>query len=843
MLPENESPTRPEDQPEIEEQLEETPAVEEVQDTVPEVPDAEEVTAVQEEGPVEVEASETEVIQEETVAETKVAEVPVAEESEPVVESVEETPAVIEESPAAEEVSVEGETSDSSETESAEETEEEAPVIPQPEVSDALLARIDEILSDKESTDLITASSAVELIHALDYFTLAEDTRSQVPRVGLVKRSFDALGGSGELPDEVINAFRISLGNFNKKRTELQKQADTAKEGNSNRKKELLEKLRGIVEAEDAMRIQEVRAVQDEWKTIGHVLKEDIEPLYKNYRYLLDKFYKLREMHFEMLDYDRKINLQEKERLIAEATALVPAEEDRDKPEMWKEKMDLLTELQQQWKSVGHVPREDMERINSGYRAAIDGFFDIRQGFMKEMDAEKDENGKKKEAILEKMEAFRAFDADKPRLWNEATQELRVHQDEWKTIGQASYTKNNELWNRYREICNAFFSRKSEFFRKFDEVRNVNLELKRGLVEKAEALKESQDMESAAKELKNLQREWKEIGPVPGRYSNKLWNRFRAACDAFFEQRREHYQGMHADENANLELKKQVIEKAKKLEAAAYEDPGKAVEAVKALQADWKEIGKVPYKQKDVVWDEFRAAIDSFFDNLSVKQGELRELKLRASMNMGGGRRNSGGGGGGGGGGDAGGSGENRQLKGKIFKMRKRIQQSEAKIEQYSTNIQFISKGKSGDTLRVQIQKEIDKEIRLVGDLKAQLKVMNDVLRNPPKPEAPAVVETPAEEAPAAEAPAKEEAPAAEETETPVAEEAAPADEPVAEETESPVVAEAAPAAEPVVEKTEAPVVEEAAPVAEPVAETPAAEEVEAAVEETPEEPEKPAEE
>lgn len=831
MLPENESPTRPEDQPEIEKQLEETPAVEEV----PQVPDVEAVTVVQEEGPVEVEASETEAIQEETVAETTAAEEPVAEESEPVVESVEETPAVIEESPVAEEAPVVEETSDSPDAETAEEPEEEAPVIPQPEVSDALLARIDEILSEKESTDLITASSAVELIHALDYFTLAEDTRAQVPRVGLVKRSFDALRDSGELPDEIMNAFRISLGNFNKKRTELQKQADAAKEGNSNRKKELLEKLRGIVEAEDAMRIQEVRSVQDEWKTIGHVLKEDIEPLYKNYRYLLDKFYKLREMHFEMLDYDRKINLQEKERLIAEAAALVPAEEDRDKPEEWKEKMSLLTELQQQWKSVGHVPREDMERINGAYRAAIDNFFDIRQGFMKEMDAEKEENGKKKEAILEKMEAFRAFDADKPRLWNEATQELRVHQDEWKTIGQASYTKNNELWNRYREICNAFFSRKSEFFRKFDEVRNVNLELKRGLVEKAEALKDSKDMESAAKELKSLQREWKEIGPVPGRYSNKLWNRFRAACDAFFEQRREHYQGMHADENANLELKKQVIEKAKKLQADSYEDPGKAVEAVKVLQAEWKEIGKVPYKQKDVVWDEFRAAIDSFFDNLSVKQGELRELKLRASLNMGGGggggRRNSGGGG------DDGGSGENRQLKGKIFKMRKRIQQSESKIEQYSTNIQFISKGKSGDALRVQIQKEIDKEIRLVGDLKAQLKVMNDVLRNPPKPEEPAAK---VEETPATETPATEEAPAA---------------EPVAEETETPAVEEAAPAAEAletpavetVAEETETPVVEEAAPAAEPVAEvveTPAeevAQEVEAAVEETPEEPEKPA--
>lgn len=801
MLPENESSIQPEDQLENVDQLESSATpVEETQIPV-------------EEPTLEASASEEEV---ETAAETIVSEEPVVQEQdEPIV-----TEAVVE-SPAEK---TETEVADTTEeTDDAEAPEAEPSLVPVPEISDELIQQINGILGEENSTDLLTAASAVELVHAIDHFALAEDVLKHVARVGLIKRSFDALRSESELPDELVDAFRVSLGNFNRKRSDSQRKGDQVKLENSQKKKELLEKLREIVDTDDATKIQEVRAIQDEWKTIGHVVKDDIEPLYKNYRYLLDKFYKLREMHFELLDYDRKINLQEKERLIEEAVSLIPDEESRTDPEVWREKMDLLTELQHQWKSVGHVPREDMERINNGYRDAIDRFFDVRQGLIKELDAEKEANAVKKEEILGKMEAYRAFEAKKPKEWNEATQSLRTLQDEWKVIGQASYSVNNELWGRYRDLCNTFFTRKAEFFRQFDEVRNANLELKRKLVEKAEALKEGSKLESSAKELKALQQEWKEIGPVPGRYSNKLWNRFRAACDDFFESRREHYQEMHADEHTNLEQKKQLIEAVKALKADEFGEFGEAVEKIKALQAEWKEIGKVPFKQKDTIWDEFRAAIDAFFDQLPKKgaardsrprtAGKSRDRDTRRDRNSGRDRNSDR---------DQGANDGNRDVRDKIFRIRKKLQQAEAKVEQYSTNIQFISRGKSGDKLRDQIQKEIDNEQRTIDQWKAEVDKLEDILNNPApvaEPEKPAekVAETPVDaekgdkteattEDAVAETPAPEEV-AAPEVEAPVAEEAPET------EAETPVAKEEAPELE-----TEAPVAEE------PATETPAEE-------------------
>ena len=605
------------------------------------------------------------------------------------------------------------------------EAEAEQVVAPKPKevlppLNQALLPKINELVSDKEKRhQLLTEATVTDLILLLESYNESGEVAPNIQKVGLVKRSYDALKYREDIARGLDERFRDALAAFNKMRTAFQAKADELKAVNSKHKKDLLEKLKEVVDAEDAMRINEVRAIQDEWKSIGHVLREDIEPLYREYRFLLDKFYKLREMHFELLDYDRRINLQEKEKLIADAEDLIPPEEDRENIDVWREKMDQLTELQQQWKAIGHVPREDMERINNEYRAVIDRFFEVRQGFMEIQDQLRQENGDRKQQILEKMTPFAAFNAEKPRAWNEATRELRSLQEEWKEVGQAPQAVNSELWSKYRELCNAFFNHKSEFFKRFDEFRAENLVKKRELVERAEALKDSSDFEQTAKELKQLQREWKTIGPVPERHSNKLWNRFRAACDAFFENRREHYSSLHEDENTNLDAKKALIEEVKKLKPGGDASPEVLIGKIKELQAKWKTIGKVPYKEKDKIWHEFRGAIDAFFDSLSLKRGELRKVKMRADIESVPDSKRSG------------------AIKSKISKIRRRLQQSQEKIDQYSTNIQFIAKGKSGDKLRNQIQAEIDKEVVLADDLKKQIKQLNEMLKNPPKKEEP----------------------------------------------------------------------------------------------------------
>lgn len=832
MLPENANPDLPEKQEEEVTQVETENPTPENQESTPEqteTPVTEEQNPAEEENTPESATPSEEAAPEEQEAQETVAETPTPE-SEAPESKEEETPVPEPEVSSAEESAVETPAEGTEET-PAEETEEEAsdeddnaPIatIELPPLNQELLPKIEELVKDREKRGQILVDATIsDLLQLMEGYAKEEKVSNFISRVGLIKRSYDARKYQENPPKEIQDRFHYALAQFNKKRNAHQASAEGEKRGNSKRKKELLQKLQEVVSAEDPNRIQEVRDIQEEWKGIGHVLREDIEPLYKAYRHQLDKFYKLREMHFELLDYDRKINLQEKEKLIKEAENLIPAEEDREKLEVWKEKMDMLAELRQQWKAIGHVPREDMERINNEYRAVVDRFFEVRQGFMEIQDQLRSEFGEKKQAILTQMEAFKTFHSEKPRDWNDATRTLREHQEAWNGLGQAPQSINGELWSKYRDICNSFFSKKSEFFKKLDGIRAENLAKKRELVEKVEAIKDSTEIEKTANEIKKLQREWKSIGPVPERHSNKIWNRFRSACDEFFAKRREKYQSQSSDEKGNLEAKKALVEEVNKLEVDEN-NINASIDQIKALQAKWKTIGKVPYKEKDKIWEEFRGAIDAFFDGLSLKRGELRELKLKTSIEN-----------------ISNDDDRNRSGRGKIARLRRKIAQSQEKVDQYSINVQYIAKGKSGDTLRKRIEDDIEKEKKMIAEWKNQIKVLNEAMKKP----------KPVAEAPAAEAKVEESAPAAEESPAPEAEAAEQADAPAESATEAEASPEA-PAEEAKAEETpaeeasseEAPKAEEEAPTEEVKAEETPAEE--AASEETPKaEEEAPAEE
>jgi hypothetical protein len=694
-----------------------------------------------------------------------------------------EEPAVQAEQPAeAEAASAEAE-------DSAENQEDEPLEVGEDFSQEELLKQIDEILDNETDLDsLITSATPNELILMLDHFFKAEEVQPYIRRVGLIKRSFDGLREQEEVPQETLSRFSTSLARFNKKRSEYQAELEKEKEANAAKKRELLTKLKEIVDSENVNLINEVRDIQNAWKEVGFVKRSEMDDLYREYRFLLDSFYKQRELHFQLRDYDRQINLEEKKKLLEELPQIIPAEEDRDKRDVWVIKNDLLTDIQMRWRAVGHIPRESMDEINEAYRTVTSEFFSLRQEFYESQDTEKRENADAKRELLDKMKTYMEFESDKPKAWNEATKALRTMQEAWQKIGPAPKEINSELWKEYRAVGNAFFGRKRDFFKTLDEVRHENLELKRKLCEQAEAHKESSNWEKSARELKDLQKEWKKIGPVPDRYSNKIWTRFRAACDAFFEVRRQHYDSLREDEVQNLKRKKELIGEVRKVSVEEAGSPEAAIGEIKEIQARWKAIGRVPYKEKDVIWKEFRAEIDQFFDDLRANRDRRNYARLKSEVKS------------------LPEDKRTRALKGKIAKVTRRIEAATNKIEQYSTNIQFISKGKSGDALRAQIEKEIEKEKRLLKDMRKQLRQMEDLLRNPPKEEEAAPkqeAEKPAEKAPQD----KQESP---KEETPEDKTEAPATEEASTEEKSETAAEpeaAAPAKEaeaPVEEKAEA---------------------------------------
>jgi hypothetical protein len=735
--------------------------------------EAEEAPAAEAEEAPAAEAEDAPAAEAEEAPAAEAEEASAAEAEEASAAEAEEAPAAEAEEPATEKelitLEVEAEdtpdaTSDAAEAEEATEEEEEEPALEVGEnfSEEAMLKQIDQILDNETNLDeLIQSSTPNELIFMLDHFYKAEEVQPYIRRVGLIKRAFDGVRDNSEVPKETLSRFSTALARFNKKRSEYQAAQDQLKEGNSEKKRELLAKLKEIVDAEDVNKINEVREIQQAWKDVGHVKREDMEALFREYRFLLDSFYKNRELHFQLRDYDRQINLKEKERLLEELKTIIPEESDRENRDVWVAKNDLLTDIQMRWRAIGHVPREDMDRINDSYREITGQFFAIRREFFESQDGAKKENEEKKRELLEKMKAFEEYHSEKPRDWNSATEQLRVLQEEWKEIGPAPKEVNSELWKAYRNVGNAFFGKKAEFFRQLDEKRNDNLNKKRELCEKAEAMAESGEFEKTARELRMLQEEWKNIGPVPERYSNKLWARFRAACDKFFEGRRQHYASRRSDEDANLERKRELIVEVQKVSLEEAGSADAAIAQIKDIQARWKAIGRVPYKDKDTIWKEFRAEIDQFFDDLRANRDRTNYANLKEKVET------------------LPEDKRTRTLKGKIQKLRRKMEAVEQKVEQYSTNILFISKGKSGDGLRAQIQKEIDKENRALQDMRKQMRQLNDLLKNPP------AEEKEEETAPEAEAPATPEAAAPEASAEETTAEETTAEEASAEETSS----------------------------------------------------------
>ena len=630
---------------------------------------------------------------------------------------------------------------------------------------EAAMAEISQKLNNPvEFEQMIAQAGPNELILMLDLCYKAEEVRPYIRKVSLIKQAFDKITNEQEVSKDVVERYTTAMSRFNKKRTAYQAELEQQKESNLSLKQEIVEKLKVIVEAEDMSRHTEVRGMQDAWNRIGPVPKNHTDQLIQDYRQLLDKYYQHREIHFQLLEYDRQINLKEKEKLLIELQDIIPPEDQHESREAWIEKNDLLTDIQLRWRATGHVPRKDVDRINEEYRKITQEFFNLRHEFYESQDQEREENAVKKRELLEQMQPYLEFSSEKPRAWNEATEKFRKLQEEWKEVGRAPQAVNAELWKQFRAVGNAFFGTKAEFFRKLDDIRSTNLEKKKELCERAEAIMNSTEWGKTARAFKELQAEWKKTGPVPERQSNKIWARFRAACDTFFEARRQQNDAQREDELINLKRKRELIEEVRQVSPTAAGSRDAAIQQIKQIQARWKDIGRVPFREKDVIWREFRAEIDQFFDDLRAGRNRsnyaAKGSRKKVSME----------------------DSRTRGINGKITAIRRKMERSQTKIDQYSTNIEFISKGKSGDALRERIIKEIENEKKVVEKFRKEIRQLQDELKaiaqeadkkeavkaeeKQPKAEAPAPEETDKKEAkkakneqPKAEAKAEDPAP------------------------------------------------------------------------------------
>lgn len=417
--------------------------------------------------------------------------------------------------------------------------------------------------------------------------------------------------------DEAEARLKELLNTYKERRAEQLAAIEAELQANLEKKKQILSELAEI--AGDADNInkhyQKFQQLQQDFKTAGSVPPSEDKGLWKEYQTVTEQFYDLWKINKELRDYDFKKNLEAKEALCEEAERLGA---ENDVIAAFKK----LQELHDKWREIGPVVKELREDLWKRFKEASTVVNKRHQAFFEGRKEMEKENETAKIAICEEAEAINMDELGTYAKWDEATKLIIGLQERWKTLGFASRKVNNDLFLRFRKVCDEFFAQKAAFFKRMKDESSENLAKKHRLCERAEALKDSTDWKKTADELTALQKEWKTIGPVAKKSGDAVWKRFIAACDYFFENKNKNTTNVRQAEHNNLKAKKAVVEKLKNIDESLSKDEIR--KQLKALSTEFQEIGHVPYKEKDKIYEEYKKALNAAYDKFDINESRAR---------------------------------------------------------------------------------------------------------------------------------------------------------------------------------------------------------------------------
>ena len=497
-------------------------------------------------------------------------------------------------------------------------------------------------------------------------------------------------GGNAEefvpAPDADEENFKAQFALIRELRNKAAEELEKEKQANLKRKQEIIERIKELAATpDDADKgYEEAKKLHSEWKEIGPVPAENATELWKNYQHYVEQFYDQLRLNHEMRAYDFKKNLEIKTHLCEAAEKLAEVEDPISA-------FHQLQKLHQEFREAGPVAKELREEIWKRFKDASTVVNKRHQEHFENLKAREEENLQKKTELCQKVETLDFEKLKTYPQWEEMTKQVLAYQAEWKTIGFTPRKLNNEIFERFRLACDRFFQAKTAYFKQHREQLSANLAAKNALIEKAEALKDSTDWGPATQKFVELQKEWKAIGPVAHKVSDTVWKRFNDACNYFFKKKNEANAGQRKEEEANLQLKKEVIAELEKLVSEPVDN---LLQSVRELQNRWNEIGHVPYNKKEKMYRLYRELCDKIYDSLHESAGRRRMDNFRRNVA------------------DKGGS----ELQRERTRLMNVLDARKQEIKTYETNLTFFrSNSKKGNSLVADIEKKIE---RLKEDLK-----------------------------------------------------------------------------------------------------------------------------
>ena len=593
-----------------------------------------------------------------------------------------------------------------------------------PDVEETTKALDEETAASAAETVDLNALSLSELSEMFDRLSQSEDRMKRYKEAEAIKSAFykklskekaeAGLGAAVDEPssredvvDEVVvpadgnlvadnpfeameAAFKGVYANYKKERAEYNRQQDALREENLVLKQAVIDDLKALVEKQEDVNstFPAFRELQNRWKSIGPVPASKFRDLNDNYQYNVEKFYDMVKINRDLRDLDFKKNLEAKQKFCEFAEKL---SENDNVVEAFRE----LQKLHEQWKEFGPVAKEFRDSIWERFKAATSVINKKYQAYFEDQKEKQQENLEEKTKLCEMTEAIASKEVKSSNEWNTLSAEIEEIQKKWRTIGFATRKENQKIYDRFRAACDKFFERKREYYAQFKDTMNENMEKKLSLIEQAEALKDSKEWKKTTEALIALQKQWKEIGAVPRKKSEKLWKRFRAACDSFFNERDAQAKPEN-DYYGNLKAKKALIEEIKAYELS--EDAAANLAAAKEFAAKWQGIGFVPFKEKENIQAAYNEAFKSKFPDFNARPQR-------------GGGRTSGG-------------------QKKTLSEKDRLVQQYGKLQQdivtYENNIGFFSASKNSEPFIRQMQERIDAAKQELKALEAKIRTIEE---------------------------------------------------------------------------------------------------------------------
>jgi hypothetical protein len=606
----------------------------------------------------------------------------------------------------------------------------EAAELPVPEsMAEVAITEVDEeeeeaiteaIMEHEETAEGYEKYSREQLVSLLETAVQEPDVNTVKSKISFIKVAFLQLSkeakhemyqqlsvsAEGEVPeievtsDPLDDRFNAAFAIYKSKKAKFNDELEKQKIVNLAEKTRILEELKTLINSEETLKktYDDFKVLQKSWGEIGMVPKADANGLWQNYHFLVDKFFDKVKINKELKDLDLKKNLERKieicektEELLLETSLLKAFKQ--------------LQQYHEDWKETGPVPQEKRDEIWDRFRNATDKINERRREHYTHLQDEQEENYKAKIVLCEKAEQLIAREYKSLKEWQDSTALVNELLKDWKSVGMAPKRQNNDIWIRFKGYLDTYFTAKKDYFNILKDQQLHNYNQKLDICVRAEALRLSSDWKNTTRELIELQNEWKNIGTVPRKFADKIWKRFRTACDDFFKIKADYFKTIHSQEADNLQKKEDLIKKV--IEFETGDNKQASLNTLKEMQREWMEIGHVPMKEKERLQNEFRTAMNKHYDKMKINAAEMNTMNYRSRMET---IREQP---------DAG-----RIITREKNTLQNRITELQEEIKLWENNIGFFANSKQANILKSEFETKIQKAKEELATLETKMKFL-----------------------------------------------------------------------------------------------------------------------